>query len=164
METNLVIVAGPAATAVATTYAWLSPVLQFLSATVTAVIAFFMWKVSRDTKDIPKAAAIVSEKVDKLAVVADATHALTNSAMLGQLRLTYVAFQRIADLTKEEADMRAADEAKRLYDEHKSQQDKVDLKYPAGVPKAATVIPVGAGNQFSSEQREAIRKIIEESK
>lgn len=67
-----------------------------------------------------------NEKLEKLVVVADDTHTLVNSNMGVQLMMTSSALRRIADLTKQPEDIKAADEAKALLVEHERKQKIVD--------------------------------------
>jgi ribosomal protein L16 Arg81 hydroxylase len=75
-------------------------------------------------------------KLNKIAVVADATHKLVNSAMTVQLQLVASALRRVADLTKDKSDRELADAAEvRLY-EHQQKQLAVDANNPKGIPNA----------------------------
>lgn len=67
-----------------------------------------------------------AEKLDSLAKTTDATHTLVNSNMGAQLNLTAVALRRIADLTKDPADIQAAEGAEGLYAAHVTKQAVVD--------------------------------------
>ena len=67
-----------------------------------------------------------NEKLEQLVVVADDTHTLVNSNMGIQLMMTSSALRRIADLTKEPDDIKAADEANALLVEHERKQKIVD--------------------------------------
>jgi len=58
-------------------------------------------------------------------------HTLVNSNMGVQLRISAGALRRIADLTKDPADVRIADEAERLAMDHESKQHTVDVKQDA---------------------------------
>jgi hypothetical protein len=70
-------------------------------------------------------------RLDGLAVSTDKIHVLVNSNMGVQLRISSTALRRIADLTKDPADVRIADEAERLAMDHESKQHKVDVKAEA---------------------------------
>lgn len=67
-------------------------------------------------------------KLDNLTVQTDKVHTLVNSNMGVQLRISSTALRRIADLTKDPADIRIAEEAERLAQDHESKQHKVDVK------------------------------------
>ena len=74
-----------------------------------------------------------AEQLKGLAVTADsnqrmgiAIHTLVNSDMSRQLHITWLALQRVADMTKDPEDIRVAVEAKQLYDSHQSRQSVVD--------------------------------------
>ena len=53
-------------------------------------------------------------------------HALVNSSMESQLRISAVSLRRVADLTKDPSDAMIATEAERLLKEHISKQQAVD--------------------------------------
>lgn len=65
-------------------------------------------------------------KMDNLAAVAKDTHTLVNSNMGVQLRLTATALRRIADITKDPADVKASKLADTLLAEHIAKQAIVD--------------------------------------
>lgn len=67
-------------------------------------------------------------KMEALEKVAGATHTLVNSNMGVQLKLNAVVSRRLADMTKEPADMVAAELADKLLAEHVSKQAVVDSK------------------------------------
>jgi len=67
-------------------------------------------------------------KVDKLALVAEATHTLVNSAMGNQLQISALLARRLSTITGESGDISAAVEAERLYDDHIRKQAVVDAK------------------------------------
>lgn len=83
---------------------------------------------------LDKKSTVAEEKLNAIAKVADATHKLTNSNMGVQLRISAVQARRISDLTRDKADALAAIEAETLLLEHQTNQDRVDEKYPGGVP------------------------------
>lgn len=99
---------------------------------VTIVIAWIGQRASNQVEqvrvDLSKTTAIVDKKLDDIADTSDKTHELVNSASLVQLRLYSVAARRIAVLTKDPADLKAADQAEALYIEHEKKQRKVDQK------------------------------------
>jgi hypothetical protein len=70
--------------------------------------------------------AATDGKLAGLATVAAATHALVNNNMAVQLRLNAVLARRLAELTGDPEDARAADLAERLAAEHAAKQDGVD--------------------------------------
>jgi hypothetical protein len=71
-----------------------------------------------------------AKKIDKLAVVAQATHALVNSQYGAALLATVLALKNVARLTTDPADKAraeaAVDEAERLYKDHQRKQAMVD--------------------------------------
>lgn len=131
-------------------------VIGLIGTIFTGVMVYFMAKLKsqadKTAVEVAKAAVevgnvatklesttIVSDqKLNAIAKVADATHKLTNSNMGIQLRLTAGMARRVADLTGKSKDIHAADEADQLCKEHQTQQDKVDEKYPGGVPDSHT--------------------------
>lgn len=106
-------------------------VIGLISIIFGGVLTYLTAKLNKKTE---KAALVTEVKLDAIAKVADATHKLTNSNMGIQLRLTAGMARRVADLTGKPKDIQAADEADLLSKEHQTQQDKVDEKYPGGVP------------------------------
>jgi hypothetical protein len=72
------------------------------------------------------ASALSERKLDGLAVVTDKTHTLVNSNMGVQLKLNALVSRRLADLTRDPADITAAELAERLYHEHQGKQAVVD--------------------------------------
>lgn len=67
-------------------------------------------------------------KLDEMSKVGTATHALVNSNMGTALKLNSVVSRRLADLTKDTADITAADLADKLLAEHVAKQAMVDAK------------------------------------
>ncbi len=96
-------------------------------------LAYIAWQqrkqateVRQVKEDLRDTNAVQSDKLDSMAKVNNATHALVNSAMGVQLKLTALALGRVADMTHSPADVRAADEAERLYEEHAAKQAAAD--------------------------------------
>lgn len=98
-------------------------------------------KVATTLEDSTKKAGESSKqsevKLEKLAVVADATHKLVNSNMGIQLQLVATALRRIANLTRDKKDEVIASEAEERFYDHQSKQQAVDSKHPGGVPDAS---------------------------
>jgi len=69
-------------------------------------------------------------KLDAIAVTGEKTHALVNSAMAAQLRVTAVALRRIADVSGNAADMEAAELAEKNLADHQEKQKRSDALYP----------------------------------
>lgn len=117
-------------------------VIAFLGTVFTGVMVYYMAKLKAGAEKaaviLEKTTSVADTKLNAIAKVADATHKLTNSNMGVQLRLTAGMARRVADLTGNPKDVQAADEAEQLCKEHQTQQDKVDEKYPGGVPDAHT--------------------------
>jgi hypothetical protein len=67
-------------------------------------------------------------RMDALAVVAKATHTLVNSSMGVQLELNRMVTRRLANLTHDPEDLRAADLADSMSREHEARQRAVDLQ------------------------------------
>ncbi len=65
-------------------------------------------------------------KAEAASVVADATHRLVNSAFQVQLHLNAIASRRLADLTQDPLDVRAAELAEQAHRDHLEAQAKVD--------------------------------------
>lgn len=59
----------------------------------------------------------------KLAVV----HALVNSSMLEQKKLTWLALASVAELSNTESNIKRADEAEKIYRNHLEQQQKMEV-------------------------------------
>lgn len=62
----------------------------------------------------------------KTAEVTEAIHALSNSAMLAQLRIVWLQAKRISEMTKQQVDMDIAAEAEKAYLEHEKKQSAID--------------------------------------
>lgn len=71
--------------------------------------------------------ARINNKVDEAKKVNDATHALVNSNMGAQLKISWRLAEKVAKLSKKKEDIDDAAETKRLYDEHMKKQALVDL-------------------------------------
>jgi hypothetical protein len=69
-----------------------------------------------------------NDKLKKIADVGVATHTLVNSNMAVQLKLHADTSRRLAILTHDETDMKAADLAEKLVREHEEKQRTVDAK------------------------------------
>ena len=69
-----------------------------------------------------------SVKLDNLTVQTDKVHTLVNSNMGVQLRISAGALRRVAEYSKDPADIRIAEEAERLARDHETKQNKVDVK------------------------------------
>ncbi len=65
-------------------------------------------------------------RLDNMADVAAATHTLVNNKMAVQLQLNAVVMRRLAGLTNDAEDVRAASAAEDLYREHMAKQAAVD--------------------------------------
>jgi hypothetical protein len=71
-------------------------------------------------------AATLTGKLDTIGLVADATHTLVNGNMSVQMKLASVALRRIADLTNEPDDEKAAELAEKAYAEHQAKQNLIN--------------------------------------
>jgi hypothetical protein len=87
-----------------------------IAAVVTIVLAVVPLLVAKNT----------NAKIAEIAVVADQTHILVNSNMERQLRVSAIALRRVAELTKDKADIEAAHEATLLLTEHMKRQATID--------------------------------------
>ncbi len=94
------------------------------------VVAAKVEEVARKTeavKTILEASGEVNDKkLDNLSKVAKATHVLVNSNMAVQLRLNQAVTRRLADITKDPVDVKAAELAEKMYIEHQGKQREVD--------------------------------------
>jgi hypothetical protein len=69
-------------------------------------------------------------KVQDLVNISRSTHTLVNSKMGDQLYISAVLAERLADITKNEQDRKAAQMCRRLYNEHQTKQTDVDKRLP----------------------------------
>jgi len=83
-------------------------------------------KVEEVKVTLKETTAAADKKLDAIAVVGEKTHTLVNSNMEVQLKLNKVLSQRLAELTKDPADIAVAAQADRLLAEHQSKQAAVD--------------------------------------
>lgn len=67
-------------------------------------------------------------KLESIAKTAESVHILVNSSMSSQMKISSVALRRLADITKHNEDVVAAELAERLYKEHEYKQREVDDK------------------------------------
>jgi hypothetical protein len=67
-------------------------------------------------------------KLSEIAKVGEMTHDLCNSGMLEQKRLVAVSARGKADVTHDRADIKAAEAAEEIYEEHKSKQKVIDSR------------------------------------
>jgi hypothetical protein len=70
------------------------------------------------------------QKLDGIAETSDRTHALVNNAMAVQLRLNATTARRLAELTKDQKDVDAADAAEKLVAVHQERQAASDALGP----------------------------------
>ncbi len=87
-------------------------------------------KVDQVKADLNTSTAEKNAKLDNLTQLSEKTHALVNSAMGAQLRLTAETARAKAEVTKDPIDMVAAGTAERLYKEHQVKQAKADATFP----------------------------------
>jgi hypothetical protein len=71
-------------------------------------------------------------KLNAIAATGEKTHTLVNSAMGAQLKMHAAVTRRLAILTKDSADVEAANQAEQLLKEHEGKQAKVDAKESEG--------------------------------
>lgn len=74
------------------------------------------------------ALAIINRNISKLTTVAKDTHTLVNSNMEKQLQINAIVTRRLAVITKDPEDIKAADDADSLLREHVKKQTIVDSK------------------------------------
>jgi hypothetical protein len=90
-------------------------------------------KVDDVRRSLDERSRIEGLKLDDLSRVAESTHALVNSNMAAQLRLTLAAMRRVAELTRDPDDVRSAEEASRLYAAHMQRQADADAGSGSGI-------------------------------
>jgi hypothetical protein len=92
--------------------------------------------------DLATANETTAVTLANLTTTAVATHALVNSNFAAQLRLNAVVSRRLAEITKNDLDERAADLAEHLLREHEDKQAVVDAAAAAAaVPAKVTIVP-----------------------
>jgi hypothetical protein len=77
---------------------------------------------------------VADRKLDGIAAVSVATHTLVNSNMGVQLKLNAVVTRRLAAVTNDPEDLKAADLSERLLREHEAKQAVVDSRPDAKTP------------------------------
>lgn len=77
--------------------------------------------------DLHHREAATDSQLLKLTKVTEGTHSLVNSSYVHQLGLTYMAYQKLADKTRDPVDIAAATQAKRLLQEYKEKEESVHL-------------------------------------
>jgi hypothetical protein len=122
-----------------------SLIIALVNIIVGAVLAYFLARMNRGQAAADKAAVVdriqVKEALEtnqaevKSALTEhttsqdkklDAIHALVNSAMGAQLKMTADALRAVADANTTPENIQAAEEAEKLYDEHQAKQAVVD--------------------------------------
>ncbi len=88
----------------------------------------------KSDKQMAKQTAIITETKE----TAEKVHILVNSSMSAQLKISMMALQRIAAMTKHPEDIVAAETAENLFREHEVKQGKVDAEMP---PSSPLVLP-----------------------
>lgn len=134
----------------------IASIIALVGTIFTGIMAYLMLRFNRkadaaavEVKQVARRLAITEkstdakleenkDKLEKLSVVADATHKLSNSKMGNALRINKNVTRRLAELSKDIADATLADEAELQYDEHQRQQSKVDEAFPEGIPPASS--------------------------
>lgn len=76
--------------------------------------------------------ALMRSKVAQVEKTGEAVHVLVNSNMGLQLRVSAVALRRVADMTSDTGDARAAEMAEQLLAEHEAKQAAVDASEQQG--------------------------------
>jgi len=85
-------------------------------------------KVEEVKVDLAKNNEAQAEKLIKIEETGEKVHTLVNSNMGVQLTLTSVALERVASLTNDPQDIKAAEQAKQLLYAHEKKQATVDKK------------------------------------
>lgn len=113
-----------------------SLVISLISSLGLGIIGYFTVKANINAQADAKAAAkatadvkstlaetttVTRQGIDEIKAVTHKTHALVNGAAGTQMKLTWLALQRLADVTHSEDDRRLADEAHILYESHLSE-------------------------------------------
>lgn len=83
-------------------------------------------KVAEVKVDLAKTSAITEKKLDKIEETGEKVHTLVNSNMGVQLKLNAALASRIAEMTKDPEDIKAAALAQTLLHEHEAKQTLVD--------------------------------------
>lgn len=123
-------------------------VVGFLGTVFTGMMTYFMRRSDQRAEAKKLEVQLVADrlaasdkinelKLQNIANVVDATHTLSNSKMGNALRINKIVTKRLAELSKDPADMEIAKEAELQYNEHQKQQAKVDKKFPEGIPPAS---------------------------
>lgn len=105
-----------------------------------------------------------SDKLAKLQTIANDTHTLVNNNMAIQLRINAVKSRKLADITKDPADIEEAIVAERSLSEHLARQASVDQvtkyreeKIPSIVKPVDVIIVVNKDDSISKENYERDR-------
>lgn len=94
-----------------------------IAAVVTIVLAYLQ---QRNKNAAAADTAKVEAKVEEVSKIAVSTHAVVNGKMALQLQRNATVTRRLATLTKEPADIIAAELAEKLYHEHMAKQTLAD--------------------------------------
>lgn len=93
-----------------------------------------------------KSTQVTEKRLESIAKVGEKTHTLVNSNMGVQLKLNAAVTKRLADLTNDADDRKAAELAQSMWEEHEKKQHAVDVKeakdagIPIAEPEAAKVV------------------------
>ena len=111
----------------------------------------------RDTLDVTTTKA--EAKMDNLGKVAKATHTLVNNQMAVQLRLSAVALRRVAGLTGDAADVKAAEMAEVAMAEHDAKQAVVDAQPGTDAEKKGEATPAQTVGQVVGQTAKDVKEI-----
>lgn len=85
-------------------------------------------KVAETKQTLQVTSQVVVGKLDSIATTTDKVHELVNSGNLIQLRLHATVTRRLAEITKDPHDIKAAEAAEKLHREHEEKQKMADAK------------------------------------
>lgn len=94
-------------------------VISLLGTVFTGYMAYALAKLNKKTQEQDK-------NIKEVIRTGDAVHTLVNSAMTQQLKIAAVALKRVADLTKDEGDIKASEIAIKALGEHERKQQQVE--------------------------------------
>jgi hypothetical protein len=98
----------------------------FWQALIGGVVSVLLAMIANRTAKVQKELAKNTAKTEEIAKTGEATHMLVNSARGDLLQLHATTARAKADITKDKADLRVADDAEKTLAEHKQRQAAVD--------------------------------------
>lgn len=109
-------------------------IIGFCALSVPGLLALLQNSKAAEQREQVKTTLAVNEaksdrKLAKIEATGEKTHTLVNSNMGAQLKLNAVATRRLADLTKDQDDINAANLAAKMLKEHEGRQAVVDATH-----------------------------------